>query len=63
MDMESAAVAGVAHANDLPFIAFRSLSDLVGGGGDEKQMVIFMSLPSRNSAQVVKAFLAALPYE
>jgi adenosylhomocysteine nucleosidase len=32
LDMESAAVAHVAYANKVPFIAFRSLSDLAGGG-------------------------------
>jgi adenosylhomocysteine nucleosidase len=32
LDMESAAVATVAYANGVPFIAFRSLSDLAGGG-------------------------------
>ena len=31
LDMESAAVATVAYANGVPFIAFRSLSDLAGG--------------------------------
>ena len=31
LDMESAAVAMVAYANGVPFIAFRSLSDLAGG--------------------------------
>jgi adenosylhomocysteine nucleosidase len=38
LDMESAAVAHVAYANDVPFIAFRSLSDLAGGGEGENQM-------------------------
>ena len=37
--MESAAVAHVAYANRVPFIAFRSLSDLAGGGsGHENEM-------------------------
>ena len=61
LDMESAAVAHVAYANDVPFIAFRSLSDLAGGGEGENQMATFMSLASSNSAAVVEAFLAALP--
>jgi adenosylhomocysteine nucleosidase len=63
LDMESAAVAHVAYANEVPFIAFRSLSDLAGGGEEENQMVTFMSLASSNSAEVVKAFLGALPQE
>ena len=33
LDMESAAVAHVAYANDVPFLAVRSLADLAGGGG------------------------------
>jgi adenosylhomocysteine nucleosidase len=61
LDMESAAVAHVAYANDVPFIAFRSLSDLAGGGDGPNQMVIFMSLASTNSASVVRSFVAALP--
>ncbi|MFQ6552928.1 5'-methylthioadenosine/S-adenosylhomocysteine nucleosidase [Aestuariibius insulae] len=59
LDMESAAVAHVAYANEVPFIAFRSLSDLAGGGDGENEMGTFMSLAAVNSAEVVKAFLAA----
>ena len=61
LDMESAAVAQVAYANDVPFIAFRSLSDLAGGGEGENEMGTFMGLASDNSASVVTAFIAALP--
>lgn len=61
LDMESAAVAHVAYANDVPFIAFRSLSDLAGGGEGENEIGTFMEVASDNSATVVKAFLAALP--
>ncbi|WOI58095.1 5'-methylthioadenosine/S-adenosylhomocysteine nucleosidase [Palleronia sp. LCG004] len=61
LDMESAAVAQVAYANDVPFIAFRSLSDLAGGGDGENEMSTFMDIASDNSAKVVLAFLAALP--
>ena len=61
VDMESAAVAQVAWANEVPFIAFRSLSDLAGGGEGENEMGVFMSLASDNSARLVKAFLAELP--
>lgn len=61
VDMESAAVAQVAWANQVPFIAFRSLSDLAGGGEGENEMGVFMSLASENSATLVKAFLAEMP--
>ena len=58
LDMESAAVAHVAYANEVPFIAFRSLSDLAGGGAGSNEMATFMSLAASNSAAVVEAFLA-----
>ena len=61
LDMESAAVAHVAYANNVPFIAFRSLSDLAGGGEGANEMGTFMGLASANSAAVVTAFIAALP--
>ena len=32
LDMETSALAMVAYANGVPYIAFRSLSDLAGGG-------------------------------
>jgi adenosylhomocysteine nucleosidase len=61
LDMESAAVAHVAYANKTPFIAFRSLSDLAGGGEGENEIGTFFQLASDNTAAVVKAFLGALP--
>jgi adenosylhomocysteine nucleosidase len=61
LDMETAAVAHVAYANMVPFIGFRSLSDLAGGGAGPNQMVTFTALASINSAHVVKAFVKALP--
>ncbi len=62
LDMETAAVAHVAYANNkTPFIAFRSLSDLAGGGEGENQARTFFQLASDNSAAVVRAFLRALP--
>ena len=60
LDMESAAVAHVAWANDVPFIAFRSLSDLAGGGEGENEMATFMGVAAQNSVDVMRAFLAAL---
>lgn len=59
LDMESAAVAHVAYTNDVPFIAFRSLSDLAGGGPGENELPYFFTLAARNSARAVKAFLTA----
>lgn len=61
LDMETAAVATVAFANDKSFIAFRSLSDLAGGGEGENEIATFMDLASENSAAVLAGFLAALP--
>jgi len=61
LDEESAAVAQVAYINKVPFIAFRSLSDLAGGGGAENEMTTFFQLASDNSAVFVRAFLEALP--
>lgn len=61
LDMESAAVAHVAYANGVPFIAFRSLSDLAGGDPGANQARVFFQLASDNSARVVRAFVAALP--
>jgi adenosylhomocysteine nucleosidase len=60
LDMESAAVAHVAYANHVPFIAFRSLSDLAGADHDENQMQTFGKLASGNSASLLEIFLAAL---
>ena len=61
LDMESAAVAHVAYANDVPFIAVRSLSDLAGGSESENQIEVFFRLAAGNSAAVVKALLRTMP--
>lgn len=57
LDMESAAVAMVAYANGVPFIAFRSLSDLAGGDQGANEIGTFFQLSSDNSAAVVQRFL------
>jgi adenosylhomocysteine nucleosidase len=57
LDMESAAVAHVAFTNGTPFIAFRSLSDLAGGGPGQNEMLTFFQLAADNSARVVVKFL------
>jgi len=59
LDMETAATAMVAHSNGVPYIAFRSLSDLAGGGDGENEMGTFMGLAAANSAKVLQAFLAS----
>ena len=61
LDMETAAVAHVAHVNGAPFIAFRSLSDLAGGDPAGNQFLIFIRLAAENSARVVRGFVKALP--
>lgn len=59
LDMETAAVGMVAYSNGVPWIAFRSLSDLAGGGEGENEMGTFMNVAADNSAKVLLAFLAA----
>lgn len=60
LDMETAAVATVAYVNGVPFIGFRSLSDLAGGGKGANEMAIFFQLAAENSATMVLAYLQAL---
>jgi len=58
LDMETAAVAHVAYVNRIPFIAFRSLSDLAGGGKSGKnEGAIFSRMAADNSATIVIEFL------
>ncbi|HEX9047922.1 MAG TPA: 5'-methylthioadenosine/S-adenosylhomocysteine nucleosidase [Verrucomicrobiae bacterium] len=59
LDMETAAVATVAYVNGVPFIGFRSLSDLAGGGRGKNEAAIFFRLAAENSAKVVLAYLDA----
>jgi adenosylhomocysteine nucleosidase len=59
LDMETAAAAMVAYANGVPFLAFRSLSDLAGGGPGENEIGTFFQLAADNSAAVTIAFLNA----
>jgi adenosylhomocysteine nucleosidase len=61
LDMETAAVALVAYQNRIPYIAFRSLSDLAGGGSGANEVETFGRLAAENSAAVVIEFLKALP--
>lgn len=57
LDMETAAVAHVAYVNRVPYIAFRSLSDLAGGGPGKNEGKIFGKLAANNSAAVVIEYL------
>lgn len=59
LDMETAAVGMVAYSNSVPWIAFRSLSDLAGGGDGANEMNTFFSIAADNSARVLLAFLAS----
>ncbi len=61
LDMETAAVAHVAFNNGVPFIAFRSLSDLAGGSEEANEMGTFMGLAASNSAAVMTALVKAMP--
>jgi adenosylhomocysteine nucleosidase len=59
-DMESAAVAQVCCVNELPYIIFRSASDLAGGSGSqtaEAELDQFFEVAADNSSKVVTAFL------
>ncbi|WP_170606263.1 5'-methylthioadenosine/S-adenosylhomocysteine nucleosidase [Ruegeria arenilitoris] len=60
LDMESAAIAQVADANEIPFLAFRALSDLAGGESGHNQFDIFMSLAGTNLANLIEAFISEL---
>jgi len=60
VDMESSAVVQVAFVNGLPFIIFRSASDLAGGSGSataRAEINQFFGVAAVNSAQVVMKFL------
>ncbi len=61
LDMETASTATVAYVNRVPFIAFRSLSDLAGGGPGENEIGTFFQVAADNSAKVVLKFLSQLP--
>lgn len=61
VDMESAAVALVAEQNGVPYLIFRSVSDLAGADPDENRIPTFMALASSNAAKLVTAMLAEMP--
>ncbi len=57
VEMETSAIGTVAYANDIPYIGFRSLSDLAGGGGGVNAYPIFEELAAENAAAFLNAFL------
>lgn len=62
-DMETAAVAQVCHVNDIPFIGFRSASDLAGGSGSSSaraELDRFFEVAAENSSMLVMAFLESM---
>ncbi|MEW6412081.1 MAG: 5'-methylthioadenosine/S-adenosylhomocysteine nucleosidase [Candidatus Zixiibacteriota bacterium] len=62
-DMESAAVAQVCAVNEVPYIIFRSASDLAGGSGSATAAVEieeFFKVAADNSSSVVLKFLEKL---
>jgi len=63
-DMESAAVARVAAARGVPFVAFRGVSDGAGDPldlpGFPSQFFTYYPLAAENAARAVEAFLGAL---
>ncbi|PZO43515.1 MAG: menaquinone via futalosine step 2 [Pseudanabaena frigida] len=59
-DMETTAFAHVAYANEIPFIAFRSLSDLAGGDDSKDVGAFFGSgLAESNESKFTLSFLEA----
>ncbi|WP_092749625.1 5'-methylthioadenosine/S-adenosylhomocysteine nucleosidase [Acinetobacter boissieri] len=60
VDMESAAIGHVAYVNSVPFIVFRSVSDLAGGGAGENEEGTFFALAAKNSSQLVIQYVKAL---
>lgn len=58
IDMESAAVALVCLQHETPFIVFRALSDLAGGGSSQSnEASIFSPLAAENAVNVVVQFI------
>ena len=53
LDMETAGVAFVANANEVPFIAVRTISDLAGGDLSFNVLPIFVGLAINNTSQTV----------
>jgi adenosylhomocysteine nucleosidase len=63
VDMESAAAAQVASQNGVPFLFFRSLSNLAGADVDENTFNAFIALAADNAFAVTFAVIQALYQE
>lgn len=62
VEMETVAVALICLQQKIPFIAFRALSDLAGGGSaHSNEADTFISLAANNSVAVVLEFIKRLP--
>ncbi|KAJ9168309.1 hypothetical protein P3X46_019852 [Hevea brasiliensis] len=62
VEMETAAVALICLQQKIPFIAFRAVSDLAGGGSaHSNEADTFTSLAANNSVAVVLEFIKRLP--
>jgi len=61
VEMESAAVALVAHQYGVPFITIRSLSDLAGGGSSlSNEAATFLDIAAKNAVDVMLKFVPLL---
>ena len=60
LDMETAAAAHIAYQHGVPFLFFRSLSDLAGGELDGSVLQVFFSIAAQNAFIVLSAFIAEL---
>lgn len=60
-DMETAAVAHVAYVNRIPFLAFRSLSDLAGGGANRNEIATYYQLAADNAAVATEELVRRWP--
>lgn len=61
VEMESAAIALICHQQRLPFLTFRALSDLAGGGSaTSNEADTFTPLAATNSVAVVVEFIKIL---
>ena len=60
LDMETAASAHIAFQNDVPFLFFRSLSDLAGADQDGNVLDVFSSVAAENAFAVTLAFIEAM---
>nr|CAB3475649.1 unnamed protein product [Digitaria exilis] len=61
VEMESAAVALVAHQLGVPFVTIRSLSDLAGGGSSlSNEAATFLAMAAQNAVDVMLKFVPLL---